>query len=158
MSSNNSPWYVPPLLFGLRITHSFRAMIAHEDKPGVFKFVWYSSRQFRHVSFLVVNNGFFVDGNVRKVVFSDLFFSVRLAPHCLQLFPKLSGLISHIQAHAPYEPMHPSAPSFSVTLDARLMQLTVSISCPSFFVSCCLLHENISDSPGVIASKTPSYS
>ena len=102
-SSNNvytykTPWYVPPLLFGLRITHSFRAIIAHEDKPGVFKFVWYSSRQFRHVSFLVVNNGFFVDGNVRKVVFSDLFFSVRFATHCLQLFPKLSGLIRHIQA------------------------------------------------------------
>jgi hypothetical protein len=98
MSSNNiSPWYMPPLLFGLRITHSFRAIIAHEDKPGVFKFVWYSSRQFRHVSFLVVNNGFFVDDNVRKAV-SDLFFSVRFATHCLQLFPKLSGLIRHIQA------------------------------------------------------------
>jgi hypothetical protein len=28
--------------------------------------------------------------------------------------------------------MHPSAPSFSVTLDAQLLQLTVSISYPSF--------------------------
>jgi hypothetical protein len=34
---------------------------------------------------------------------------------------------------APYpEPMHPSAPSFSVTLDAQLLQLTVSISYHSF--------------------------
>jgi hypothetical protein len=66
MSSNNSPWYMPPSLFGLQLIHLFRAIIAHEDKPGVFKFVWYSSRQFRHVSFLIVNNGFYVDGNVRN--------------------------------------------------------------------------------------------
>jgi hypothetical protein len=42
-----------------------RAFIAHEDKPGVFKFVWYSARQLRHQSFICLNNGFFFDGKAR---------------------------------------------------------------------------------------------
>ena len=77
-------------------------MIAHEDKPGLFKFVWYCTRssvKFCHHSFLCVNNGYFVDGIVRW----------NLHPHshtasflmqllCPQLQPKLSGCIRTIQA------------------------------------------------------------
>ena len=52
----------------LNTNKSCRALIAHEDKPGLFKFVWYctqSSVKFCHHSFLCVNNGYFVDGIVR---------------------------------------------------------------------------------------------
>ena len=50
------------------LNKSCRALIAHEDKPGLFKFVWYCTRssvKFCHHSFLCVNNGYFVDGIVR---------------------------------------------------------------------------------------------
>ena len=49
-----------------QLTGSRRALIFHEDKPGVFKFVWYCARQFRHHSFLCSYNGFFVDGVVSQ--------------------------------------------------------------------------------------------
>jgi len=80
MSSNTSPWCVAlqapaalqiptfllqTLTFSLQMLMVLRrALIHHEDKPGVFKFVWYCARQFRHHSFLCSNNGFFVDGKV----------------------------------------------------------------------------------------------
>ena len=72
-SINTSPWCVALqapaalqilTLFFQILTVLRRALIHHEDKPGVFKFVWYCARQFRHHSFLCSNNGFFVDGKV----------------------------------------------------------------------------------------------
>ena len=73
MSSNTSPWCVALqapaalqilTLFFQILTVLRRALIHHEDKPGVFKFVWFCAQQFRHHSFHCSNNGFFVDGKV----------------------------------------------------------------------------------------------
>jgi hypothetical protein len=42
------------------------ALIPHEGKPGVFKFVWYTSsvRQLRYISFVCLNNGYFFEDKV----------------------------------------------------------------------------------------------
>jgi len=63
----------------MSINTSQWALIPHEDKPGVFKFVWYTQqvRQLRHQSFICLNNGYFFDNKHH---------------------PKLSALIRYIQA------------------------------------------------------------
>ena len=57
-----------------------RALIHHEDKPGMFKFVWYFNDAFHHHSFICANNGFFADGNIHET---------------------LTGLLCYMQGRAP---------------------------------------------------------
>jgi hypothetical protein len=42
-----------------------RALIPHEDKPGVFKFVWWWQRKLHYTNFICLNNGYFFDELVR---------------------------------------------------------------------------------------------